>query len=150
MNLLLAFFFAALSSAAFAVLFRAPSKAVAPIGVIAGVGYLIFELLKQDASANILAFFSSALALACLSEVAARIFKYPATLFLVPGLLPIVPGVQLYQTMLLFVEGSVMEAISQGASTLLSAGAIAMAVALSALVMFPLVRIGQRKGAKQG
>ena len=100
--------------------------------IVGGLGWLTYTLvLPMDGSAENSAYFFGALVVAILSEVLALVQKKPATIYLVPGLLPLVPGGGMFETMEATVEGNLQEALLLGFSTLTSAGAIALAIALA-------------------
>ena len=60
------------------------------------------------------------------SDIASRICKEAATIFVIPGVLPLVPGAGTYYTMLAVVEGNLDQAAAKGIETLAMAGAIAL------------------------
>ena len=60
------------------------------------------------------------------SDIASRVCKEAATIFVIPGVLPLVPGAGTYYTMLAIVEGNLEEAAATGIQTLAMAGAIAL------------------------
>ena len=75
------------------------------------------------------AFFAS-LAIAGLSELAARLQHAPASIFTSVAVIPLVPGGSLYQTMFYIVQSDYNLAVSKGVETILIAGCIALAIAL--------------------
>ncbi len=83
-----------------------------------------------------------------LSELAARWQKMPATVFVTTAIIPIVPGIGLYQTMLKIVEQKVEQKYDQaaalGSSTLSAIGLMALALALSTLLVPSLHRLTRR------
>lgn len=64
------------------------------------------------------------------SEVLARIYKTPATMFIMPSVVPLVPGGPLYYAMSEAVRGNMQQAGFYGRETLLFALAIASGICL--------------------
>lgn len=122
------------ATAAFAVLFSAPWRALPAIIVITLLGYGLY--MAVDAYRLALpAYFAASLCMALLSEAAARIVKMPALVFLMTALIPLVPGLGLYNTMLEAVRGNAEGALALGFDTMFSIAAMAMGVAIASLLM---------------
>lgn len=133
-----AFIFAFLSTAAFAVLFQAPRRTLAISGFIGAVGWVVFSYMRKDLEYD--SFFANLCAtvvLSLLSELAARIFKHPATTFVIPGIFPIVPGLGMYNGMAKLIENN----YEVGVNTLLRAGMDAAAIALGMMFMASFFRV---------
>lgn len=86
-----------------------------------------------------LPYFIGAIALSIYAEFMSRIYRAPATVFLVIGLLPLVPGSGIYYTMTAFMEGDIDAFALQGSQTLGISGTLALAL----LIMSSLVRLVQ-------
>ncbi|MBP3416975.1 MAG: threonine/serine exporter family protein [Spirochaetaceae bacterium] len=100
--------------------------------IVGGLGWTVYSVtIAVGQSAGTQSYFWGALVVAILSEILALVQKKPATIYLVPGLLPLVPGGGMFETMEATVEGNLQEALLLGFSTLTSAGAIALAIALA-------------------
>lgn len=99
---------------------------------VGGIGWGVYTMLIPDSGvAGTESFFWGAMAVSVLSEILAYFIKNPTTVYLVPGLLPLVPGGGMFQTMRAAVTGDLAKALPLGLSALLSAGAIALAIALT-------------------
>ena len=109
---------------------NAPKKSLFITGLIGTSGWSIYLLLSKIYNATIFTSFIGALVVALLSELAARQFKMPVTIFLIPGIIPLVPGRSLYYTMFELVEKNYTDAIHIGSEALFISGAIAIAIAL--------------------
>ena len=114
----------------FAFLLNQPVRTMVYSGIIGTAGYLVYMLLDQST----MGYFFSTLTIAVLSEIAARIFKKAATLYLVSALIPIVPGIGLYRTMRYLVEDNISMAAKVGSQTLLGVCAIALAITFCAII----------------
>ena len=99
-NLLTALF----STVGYCLLMNVPVKKIIPASVGGMLSWLLYLLLKDRvASVFYLLVLGGALA-APYSEIAAKIAKTPATLFLLPALIPLVPGGSAYYAMLGLVQ----------------------------------------------
>lgn len=131
-NLLLAFLWGAGAAAALSYCMNISRYNIVFGAIVGGIGWAVYSLaIPAGQKAGNQAYFLGALAVAILSEVLALVQKKPATIYLVPGLLPLVPGGGMFETMHATVEGNLEESILLGFSTLTSAGAIALAIALA-------------------
>ncbi len=99
-----------------------------------------FVYLVMDGHGEVTRFLLSTIAAATLSEIFARIFRTPATVFLIIGIIPMVPGGGIYYTMYALINGDMEQFVQRGLSTAASAGAIAVGCSLVSSV----VRIGVR------
>lgn len=124
--------YAYLATIGFSYIFNAPKKAIFLIGFIGTLGWLSYSGIVILNDSKILGSFIGAFVVTTSSELSARRFKMPATIFLIPGIIPLVPGSGLYYTMLLFIQKNDASAIRVGTETVFIAGAIAIAIATSA------------------
>ena len=100
MHYLQAFVFAFFATVAFGVLFQGPKRILWRSGLIGGLGWLAFIGMKElfsvhSFSANFLA----TVLIALFSEIFARIWKEPVTVFEIPAIIPLVPGLGMYKGM---------------------------------------------------
>ena len=131
MGLYESFVYSFLATIAFAVLFQAPRRTLIISGVIGAIGWVVFVYLRQHLEYNSFhANFFATISLALICELSARIFKQPATVFLIPGIIPLVPGLGIYRGMKEIIEKS----FDVGMNTLLTAGTDSAAIALG--IMF--------------
>ena len=145
-----AFVFAMLSTMAFGIIFQAPRRSLPLCGVVGAVGWLVYIYLRNGAELD--SFYSNlaaALAVALLSELAARAFKAPVTVFVIPGIFPIVPGLAMYNGMTSIIE----KQYDLGMSLLLQAGMDASAIALGIMFigsLFRVIKIKRERSHKHG
>ncbi len=144
-NYIAAFIFSFFAAATFAALFQAPKKTLFVSGVIGAVGWVIFIFMRDEASySSFYANFFATIAIAVLSEMAARVFKQPTTIYINPGIIPIVPGLSVYNGMMKIIEGN----YEQGVNILLNAGQDAAAIALAIMFIasfFRMINISREK-----
>lgn len=98
--------------------------------VVGGLCYLTFSSIPYEKPA----YFISALILALLSEIMAKIAKTPSTLFLIMGIYVLVPGAGIYKTFFNIVSGNYDIALNTGATTFVNLSLIAAAIALVSAV----------------
>lgn len=133
-----AFIFSFFAAVAFGVLFQAPRKSLVIGGVIGAVGWVVFVYVRKDLEySSFYANLFATIILSLLSELAARIFKQPVTIFVIPGIIPIVPGLGMYNGMAQIIENH----YDKGVNILLTAGMDASAIALGMMFMTSLFRV---------
>ena len=125
------------ATVAFAVLFQAPRKVLVQAGVIGAMGWLLFCVLRDAGGfTSFYANFYASMLVSLLSELAARIFLQPSTVFNVPAILPLVPGLGIYRGISLIIGND----FSNGAQVLLQAVIDAGAIALGLMMVVGLFR----------
>ncbi len=148
MGLYESFVYAFLATIAFAVLFHGPKKSLIISGVIGAVGWVVFVYLRQHLEYNSFhANFFATVGLALLSELSARLFKQPVTVFVIPGIIPLVPGLGLYRAMNQLID----KTYELGMNTLLTACTDSAAIALGMMMVasiFRVVKISKEKKQK--
>lgn len=92
------------------------------------VAWLVYLLL--EGWGNVTQFLLATVAAAALAEVFARIYKTPATVFLIIGIIPLVPGGGIYYTLEALINGDMPLFVQLGMETAASAGAIAVGSSL--------------------
>lgn len=127
-------------SATFSVLFGVKPKHVPLAGLAGAAGYLVYLLAAPLGSFTPHLLYGATTAM--VSEIAARLQKAPAALFLAAGLVPIVPGSGIYNSVLLALDGKPMDSAALLYTTLLQVGAIAVGLILvsSLLKLLPVKR----------
>lgn len=80
----------------FAIMLETPKKYIVYAGSVGAVGWFVFLFTGKLGANDVLATFLSALTIAFISHVFARVFKTPVTGFLIAGILPTVPGAGMY------------------------------------------------------
>lgn len=101
----------------FGIIFNLPLRLL-PIAALSGaVGQAGYSIMMYLFQSPIVATVVSAVIIGLLGEIMARIYKKPATMFVIPGILPLVPGAYIYQTMLYLVQDNINLAIQYGLLT---------------------------------
>ncbi len=94
------------------------------------VGWRVYLLLAE--SSSVVRGLLATIVVALLSELFARIFKTPATVFLLIGIIPLVPGGGIYYTLEALIGGDMGLFVQKGLETVAFAGAIAVGCSLVA------------------
>ncbi len=114
----------------FALLFHVPRRTLISSSSIGAVSYLVYMLFVDFVGTAVGGAFAASVCIAALSELAARVQHAPAIIFTSVAVIPLVPGGALYETMFHIIQGDYIEAVSRGVDTILTAGCIALAIAL--------------------
>ena len=114
----------------FAIMLETPKKYLVYAGLVGAIGWFVYLIIMKQNPNEIFATFLSALAIALVSQIFARVFKIPVTVFLVAGILPTVPGAGMYRIVYYFIQNDMDMAANYLALTLELAGAIAIGIFL--------------------
>lgn len=123
-------FYSLLASICFAFIFNIRGKNILIASLGGGISWFIYLLSLNFHHSATIALFLAAVSVAVYAELMARIFKAPVTVFVICGILPLVPGNGMYYTMYETINGSTATALNWGLQTLMSAGAIAIAIVM--------------------
>ena len=131
------FVFAFLATVAFGVLFQGPKRILWRSGLIGGLGWVFFIVLKEVFSVHSFsANFLATVLIALTSEVFARAWKEPTTVFEIPAIIPLVPGLGMYKGMTLILQ----DYVGYGSEVLLGAAVDACAIALGIMMVSGVFR----------
>lgn len=123
-----------IASAAFGLIFNVPKKLLAHCGFVGMSGWFIYILFVQYDMDSMLATFVAAFFVAVVSQVLARMYKTPMTIFSVSGIIPLVPGGLAYEAMRHVVVNDYNMAIQLAAKAFMISGAIAMGLVFSEVI----------------
>ena len=128
----------------FGVMFNVPRKSLVAAGCVGMLGGSVFVTLNNNMNMNIIpATLLAAFCVATASQLLARYYKMPVTVFGISGVIPLVPGGMAYETIRHFIENDYLEGIRLGTVTLLLAASIAFGLIFSSVITENLSR---RKG----
>ena len=136
-NLFVEFLFAFLGTLGFTLIFNVPLRHIPVASFVGGAGWVIYQIAVAMGSGVAIACFFGACTVGLTSDIASKVCKEAATIFVIPGVLPLVPGAGTYYTMLAIVQGNLDQAAAKGIETLAMAGAIALGL----LVMGTVIQI---------
>lgn len=138
LNLFTTFLVATIATVAFGIMLNSPKKYVLVQGVIGAIGWCAYMVLKKDMGmSSFYANLVATLILSLASEISARIFKQPTTVFVIPGIIPLVPGLGMYQGM----ERIIQNYYNAGMTVLMTAITDAAAIALGVMMMTSIFRV---------
>jgi uncharacterized membrane protein YjjB (DUF3815 family) len=123
-----------IASAAFGIIFNVPKKLLVNGGLVGMLGWFIYFLLVQYDVDSVLATFVAAFFVALISQLFARLYKTPMTIFSVSGIIPLVPGGLAYEAMRHVVMNDYNMAIQLAAKAFMISGAIAIGLVFSEVI----------------
>lgn len=129
MKLLLPCLYAFLACVAFCFVFELRRwRYILSAAAAGAAGWFVYLMLKDLSS--VWRFLLATMVVAILAEVFARIFKTPATVFLIIGIVPMVPGGGIYYAMEALINGDMALFGRLAWETTATAGAIAVGCSL--------------------
>jgi uncharacterized membrane protein YjjB (DUF3815 family) len=128
-----------LISASIGILYRIPRNLLLYASLVGVVAWLIMYYTMIAGATVVLADFLASVTVGVMAEFLSRTLKKPATIFIIPGFIPLVPGGDAYTTMLYMVKGQYVNGVAMGMQTVLTGGAIAFGIFVSATI-FRLVK----------
>jgi uncharacterized membrane protein YjjB (DUF3815 family) len=140
MKILLAF----VGSLCVGILFNVKKKNLVWAGLSGTLGWIAYLLFYRITGEVILPTFMGALFVGLYSEIAARAFRSPATIFSISGIFPLVPGIAAYNTIQYIVEVKLQEAAEKGVETMAAAIAIAFGIMLTSTIFKFIRELGGR------
>lgn len=141
MEIIKLFIFAYLSTFGFAALFSIPRDAIVKSGFVGALGWICFHLISTHFGSIVVGTFVASMVVGILGELFARLFKKPATVYIIPGIVPFVPGAGMYYTMLALVRKDFMEAANKGTETFFIAAAISIGIIVSTTLSRSINRV---------
>lgn len=146
-QLLASFAYAYIACLAFSFIFNLRGRfiALAPLG--SSISWIVYNLMAFT-NADLLQYFIATMAVSIYSEILARKYKAPVTMFLIIGLLPLVPGAGIYYTMEYAVAGNQLEFYNSLVHTLAIAGCLALGIMLVSAMFRIYFQLKQRHANK--
>ena len=127
-------FYAFLSSLGFGILFNIRGRNLIIAALGGGLAWFTYLLSGRLQPSLVFSLFLASMVGSIYSEIMARIYKNPVTMFIICAIIPLVPGGGMYYATLEAVKGNFSAALSKGAVTLFSAGAIAVGIVFVASI----------------
>ena len=137
-------FYALLSSLCFGILFNIRGKNLIIASLGGGVAWFTYLLSGRLQPSIVFSLFLASMVGSIYSEIMARIYKNPVTMFIICAIIPLVPGGGMYYATLEAVKGNLNLALSKGVETLFSAGAIAVGIVFVASISAIFKKIKKR------
>lgn len=115
----------------FAVLLESPKRLIPYAGITGMAGWIGFLFAQMYIDSIVVVAFLSAVIIAVLSHIFARVLKSAVSVFFVAGILPIVPGGSIYRSVYYLIHNEQSLSDFYFAETLQIAGSIALAIFLT-------------------
>lgn len=123
-----------------AISLNTPRKFILPGGLIGSISWLIYVIVYNQSN-NMIASFVSSVIVALLSNISAKLFKAPVTIFFIPAFLPIVPGLGVYRTLYFYIINQHHKGYENLVYTLETSVMIAIAIVLVDSLFRTLLKI---------
>ena len=134
-------FYAFVTSLGFGILFNIRGKNLIIASIGGGLGWFAYLLTSNLQPSVSFSLFIASMVVSIYSEIMARIYKNPVTMFVICAIIPLVPGGGMYYATLEAVKGNYEVALSKAFVTLFSAGAIAIGIIFVASISSILKKI---------
>ncbi|GKU23860.1 threonine/serine exporter family protein [Clostridium folliculivorans] len=112
----------------FGIIFNIKGKNLIFSSIGGMISWIIYKLALQKTGSDIAGLFISSIVFSAYSEACARILKTPVTTIVICALIPLVPGGGMYYTMYEAIRGDMNKSFQTLATTLASAGTLALGV----------------------
>lgn len=140
---------AAFGSFGFALLYGLRLRYALPAALFGCVGWGVYLGASALGAGEFAAVLVAAAVVSLIAEIAARLFKAPAPLFLLPSVIPLVPGRALYYTMSSLVRRDFAAAEAYGYATVQTALAIATGTGLVFAMLYMVMQIKKHHAARK-
>lgn len=144
-SLLLPIVGAFIASFSFGIIFNIKKQNLLIAAIGGTLGFVVYQTMIIFGSSVTIALFLAAVTFSFYSELSARIFKTPSTIFLVTSLILLVPGSGMYNTMLAVVMDSPSKALWLGLDTFSMAMAIAFGVIFASTIAKAYFRLHAKR-----
>lgn len=138
-----------LSTFGFAILFNGPKNCLVKASVCGMMGWTVNIFAQNMIGSRTVATFLGAMTVGIMGEIFAKLFKKPATMFIIPGVIPLVPGAGMYYTMLSLMTGEFNDTARLGSETVFTAFSIAIAIIISSSLNRALLKLLELKSDKK-
>lgn len=122
---------AGMGAAGFGFIYKLPGKYMAAASIGGMLGWAVYLAVATETDSVFLQSLSAGFAVAIYSEMLARLYRAPSTIFVVEAMIPLVPGKSLYDFMNALAEGDYTSAAVRGNEALLIAAGIAGGMGLA-------------------
>ena len=124
----------------FSLVYNIRGKNAAVASFCGAFSWAVYLICARYTDSTALPYLVSGVAIALYSEFSARIFKSPATVYLIPGIIPLVPGLTIFRTMQSCLYGDITAFAEGLINTIKIGGAIALGLILMSSVFGLLTR----------
>lgn len=132
LDYLIQFVVASIIAISYSITYEVPRDTLISAGITGGIGWVVSSFLENTVELHVfVATLIASFIIGLASQIFARRLKAPVIIFSIPGILPIVPGGSAYNAMRTFVEGNTTQGFQLLTATFMTAGAIALGLALN-------------------
>lgn len=129
------------SSVFYGLFFNSPKKSIIGNFITGFIGMFIYYIFFGKLDTKFVPLVISSFIIGLMAELLARIFKFPATVYLVPSLIPQVPGLAMFRTMQGLAMQNLDAVLSNALDTLICATALALGIVLSTIFSKSINRV---------
>lgn len=126
-NTWLSVFYSLIGCLGFCFAYNLRGNVIAMSALGGAIGWLIFLMFSFTGN-DIIQYFLATIVISIYSEMMARLYRVPVTVFLIIALLPLVPGGGIYYTMKYCIDGNLSRFVQEGLHTFFIAGALALGI----------------------
>lgn len=124
------------ATGAFAILFTVRGKKILVASIIGMIAGFVFALAQENNVSIVVSQFLASVTLSGLSEICARKFKTPVTIFIVCALIPLVPGGGMYFAMKALMESNTALGNAILLDVLSQSGALVLGIVVMSTISF--------------
>lgn len=136
------------ASYSFGIIFNIKKQNLLIAAIGGTLGFIVYQVMINLGADITMALFLAAVTFSFYSEISARVFKAPATIFLVTSLILLVPGSGMYNTMLAIVMDTPVQALWLGIETFSMAISIAFGVIFASTIAKAYFQYKAKKSTK--
>ncbi|MDR1495312.1 MAG: threonine/serine exporter family protein, partial [Clostridiales Family XIII bacterium] len=136
--------FGFLMTIGFCLQMNAPRRQMVIASLIGAVGMFVLVGGPRIGQGALLTCFIGTCVIATLAEVASRAGRDATTVFIIPGIIPFVPGLGLFESASAILSNNITSGIEKGASAIITAGSIALALIVVATVARLIMELARR------
>lgn len=138
-----------LGTLGFAILFNVKGKRLVAAALGGLFSWTVFLLLGNLIPSEPVRYFIVSALISFYAEMIARVLKTPTTTVLMTALVPLVPGASLYYTMAYALGSDVEKFVEKALATLRLAGALALGIVITTMVMHTFYAIQIKHKTKE-
>lgn len=125
--------FSFLATISYSIPLNTPKKGLLPGAFAGSIGYILYISINLFGGGYMFSSFISAFIIGSLGEAFSRIFKMPATIFVLPGLIPLVPGGGMYYTMSYLIQDNMPMFLNEAINTFFIAVSLSVGILASTI-----------------
>lgn len=126
---------AAIVTTGFGILYNVPKRTIGASSFTSSIGWIVyFTTTRLFGFPLFVGTTCAAFVIALISQLWAKHYRVPVTIFAIPAILPLVPGGMAYNSMLAFVTGEILLAMQYLIETFIIAGGLALGLTVNSAI----------------